>query len=79
MLFREESILEAYNNVHRFVFDKMIAHDVGEWLPLLERNGKPIWTHMGTSWKINYHSLRCAIMCIKRIETLILIKNSSLR
>jgi mannose 2-epimerase len=77
MLFKEEGILEAYNSVHRFVFDKMIAHDVGEWLPLLERNGKPIWTHMGTSWKINYHTLRCAIMCIKRIDALIKIKQSS--
>jgi len=59
------------------VFDKMIAHDVGEWLPLLERDGTPIWTHMGTSWKINYHTLRSAIMCIKRIDSLIGIKHSS--
>ncbi len=77
MLFKDESFLDAYDTVHRFVFDKMIAHDVGEWLPLLERDGKPIWTHMGTSWKINYHTLRCAIMCVKRIDALIGMKLSS--
>ncbi len=76
MLFNEEGFLEAYEAVHRFVFDKMIAHDIGEWLPLLERDGKPIWTHMGTSWKINYHTLRCAINCIKRIDALIRKKKS---
>jgi len=70
-LFKDERIIEAYSLVHRFVFDEMIAHDVGEWLPLLERDGTPIWTHMGTSWKINYHTLRCAIMCVKRIDSLL--------
>jgi mannose 2-epimerase len=77
MLFKDGSFLQAYDAVHRFVFEKMIAHDVGEWLPLLERDGKPIWTHMGTSWKINYHTLRCAIMCVKRIDALIGMKLSS--
>jgi len=62
----------AYVNVHRFVFDKMIHHPVGEWWPLLSREGKPVrWTHMSHSWKVNYHTIRCLVECIKRLERLL--------
>ena len=61
---------DAYESVHRFVFDKGIHHEVGEWWPLLTREGKPIWTHMSHSWKVNYHTIRCMIQCIKRLEAL---------
>jgi mannobiose 2-epimerase len=61
----------AYQNVHRFVFDKMINHPVGEWWPLMTREGKPIWTHMSHSWKVNYHTVRCMVQCIKRLERLL--------
>jgi mannobiose 2-epimerase len=57
--------------VHRFVFDKMIHHPVGEWWPLLTRAGDPIWTHMSHSWKVNYHTVRCMIQCIQRMEYLV--------
>ncbi|NSW94387.1 MAG: AGE family epimerase/isomerase [Bacteroidales bacterium] len=71
LLFREEKYWSAYKNVHRFVFDKMINKDAGEWYPLLRRNGEPIWTHMGHSWKINYHTVRSMVQCIKRLEKII--------
>jgi len=61
----------AYENVHRFVFDKMINHPAGEWWPLMTREGKPIWTHMSHSWKVNYHTIRCMVECIKRLEKLL--------
>jgi mannose/cellobiose epimerase-like protein (N-acyl-D-glucosamine 2-epimerase family) len=61
----------AYLNVHRFVFDKMINHPVGEWWPLTTREGQPIWTHMSHSWKVNYHTIRCMVECIKRLEKLL--------
>jgi len=61
----------AYVNVHRFVFDKMINRPVGEWWPLTTREGKPIWTHMSHSWKVNYHTVRCMVQCIKRLERLL--------
>jgi mannobiose 2-epimerase len=61
----------AYKNVHRFVFDKVINKKVGEWYPLLTRRGEPIWTHMGHSWKINYHTVRSMIQSIQRMETLL--------
>jgi mannobiose 2-epimerase len=63
---------EAYDTVHRFVFDKMVNREVGEWWPLLSRDGNTrIWTHMGHSWKINYHSVRAMIQSIDRLEKLL--------
>ncbi|MHC4704100.1 MAG: AGE family epimerase/isomerase, partial [Planctomycetota bacterium] len=62
---------DAYENVHRFVFDKMINHSVGEWWPLMTREGEPIWTHMSHSWKVNYHTIRCMVECINRLEKLL--------
>jgi mannose 2-epimerase len=71
ILFGDEKYWNAYKNVHRFVFDKMINKGVGEWYPLLSRQGKPIWTHMGHSWKINYHTVRSMIQSIRRLELIL--------
>ena len=71
IFFGDEKFWNAYQNVHRFVFDKVINKNVGEWYPLLTRRGEPIWTHMGHSWKINYHTVRSMIQSIKRLETLL--------
>jgi len=64
----EKKYWDAYENVHGFVFNKMINHKVGEWYPLLTREGKPIWKHMSHSWKVNYHTVRCMIQCIDRMD-----------
>ena len=69
--FGPEKYWPGYENVHRFVFDKMINHPVGEWWPLLTREGKPIWTHMSHSWKVNYHTVRAMVQSIKRLEKLL--------
>ena len=61
---------DAYNNVHRFVFEKVINQTAGEWYPLLTREGEPIWTHMSHSWKVNYHSVRAVIQSIRRLNEL---------
>ena len=66
-----EKYWPVYLKVHRFVFDKMIHHKVGEWWPLLTRLGEPIWTHMGHNWKINYHTVRSMIETNKRMELLL--------
>lgn len=73
IMFGDEKYWEAYKNVHRFVFDKMINKGVGEWYPLMSRRGDPIWTHMGHSWKINYHTVRAMVKSIKRMEKLLTI------
>jgi len=70
LLFGDEKYWEAYKNVHRFVFDKVINKKVGEWYPLLSRKGEPIWTHMGHSWKINYHTVRSMVQSVERLGRL---------
>jgi len=71
ILFGPDKYWDAYKNVHRFVYDKFVNKKVGEWYPLLSRKGDPIWTHMGHSWKINYHTVRAAIQSIKRLDILL--------
>lgn len=66
-----EKYWPAYENVHRFLHDKMIHHEVGEWWPLTTRQGEPIWTHMSHSWKVNYHTVRAMIQSIQRLDRLI--------
>lgn len=61
---------DAYTNVHRFVFEKVINQTAGEWYPLLTREGEPVWTHMSHSWKVNYHSVRAMIESIRRLKKL---------
>lgn len=71
ILFGDEKYWNGFKNVHNFVFRKMINKGVGEWYPLLSREGKPIWTHMGHSWKINYHTVRSMIQSIARLNTIL--------
>jgi len=71
LLFGDEKYWKAYKNVHRFVFDKVINKNAGEWYALLTRKGEPIWTHMGHSWKINYHTVRSMIQSIERLDALL--------
>ncbi len=39
IIFKDPIYWESYKNVHRFVFDKMINKGVGEWYPLMTREG----------------------------------------
>lgn len=71
IMFRDTVYLEAFKNVQRFVFDYMINKGVGEWYPLMTRDGKPIWTHMGHSWKINYHTVRSMLLTLQKLDTII--------
>lgn len=72
LLFGLTPYWRAYEQVHRFVFDKMVNRGVGEWWPLLSRDGNTrIWTHMGHSWKINYHSVRSMVQSIARLDRLL--------
>jgi mannose/cellobiose epimerase-like protein (N-acyl-D-glucosamine 2-epimerase family) len=70
-IFGEEKYWKAYENVHRFVLDKMVNHEIGEWWPLMTRQGIPIWTHMSHSWKINYHTVRSMVQSIRRLDALL--------
>lgn len=70
-LFGDEKYWNAYASVHRFVMDNMVNHAVGEWWPLMTRQGVPIWTHMSHSWKINYHTVRSMVQSIRRLDSLL--------
>ncbi|MBK5262013.1 MAG: AGE family epimerase/isomerase, partial [Peptostreptococcaceae bacterium] len=72
LLYNDDKYLEVFENVHIFVQNKMIKHEIGEWLPLLEREGKPIWTHMSHSWKVNYHTIRGVTYSIRRLNRILL-------
>ncbi len=71
LAFGDEKYLRVYENVHRFVFDKMINTEVGEWLALLKRDGEPVWSHMSHSWKVNYHTIRAAVLSLDRMEKIL--------
>jgi mannobiose 2-epimerase len=66
-LTQDERFLEAHKQVHRFVFDKMINRNTGEWWPLMTREGEPIWRHMAHNWKINYHNVRSMILSYEKL------------
>ncbi|HOV73579.1 MAG TPA: AGE family epimerase/isomerase [Candidatus Hydrogenedentes bacterium] len=68
LLFGDEKYLDAYENVHRFVMDVMINHEVGEWWPLFDENNNLIWDHMAHAWKINYHTVRSMILTEARLK-----------
>ena len=67
LLTKDEKFLKAYIQVHRFVFDKMINRNTGEWWPLMTREGEPIWRHMAHNWKINYHNVRSMILSYEKL------------
>ncbi|MFC1613882.1 AGE family epimerase/isomerase, partial [Gemmatimonadota bacterium] len=67
----DERYLEAFGNVHRFVFDHVINHSVGEWLPLLDEYNNVLWDYMGHRWKINYHTVRSMVECRRRLTEII--------
>ena len=71
LLFHDNRYLEAYSNVHRFVMDYVINHDVGEWYPLFDENNRRLWDYMGHAWKINYHTVRSMIQTEKRLKLVI--------
>ncbi|HDP35937.1 MAG TPA: N-acylglucosamine 2-epimerase [Candidatus Hydrogenedentes bacterium] len=71
LLFGEDKYWDAYENVHRFVMDHVINHEVGEWYPLFDENNNRLWDYMGHAWKINYHTVRAAIQCERRLSAIL--------
>ncbi|MCF7944212.1 MAG: AGE family epimerase/isomerase [Spirochaetia bacterium] len=75
LLFHDERFLDVYGNVNAFLMEKMIHHKIGEWLPLLNRKGDAVWRHMSHSWKVNYHSIRGAVLAADRLEKILTIES----
>lgn len=70
LLYKDERYLNVYENIHNFLMKYGIKHEVGEWWPLLTREGVPVWTHMSHSWKVNYHSIRGAVLAVDRLDAI---------
>lgn len=71
LLLGEPKYLEAFGNVHDFVFTKMIHWEQGEWFPLLSREGKVLWDYMGHDWKICYHTIRSMLQTVRRLRLVV--------
>ena len=64
--------LDAFKNIHDFVFEKVINWDQGEWYALTDREGNLIWDYMGTSWKVLYHTVRGTCLTIRKLQQVIM-------
>ncbi|HQM47941.1 MAG TPA: AGE family epimerase/isomerase [Candidatus Hydrogenedentes bacterium] len=71
LLFGDDKYIDAYENVHRFVMDHVVNHEVGEWYPLFDENNNRLWDYMGHAWKINYHTVRSMIQSEKRLMKIV--------
>lgn len=70
-LTKDSRYLDAYKNIHDFVFTKIINWGQGEWFALTEENGDLIWDYMGTSWKVFYHTVRGTCQIVDRMKKLL--------
>ena len=68
LLTQDDKYLQAFRNIHDFVFSKMINYQLGEWRALLDKTGNPIWDYMGTSWKVFYHTVRGTCLTVRKLE-----------
>lgn len=71
LLTQDEKYLDAYENVHRFVMDRVINHQVGEWFPLFDENNNLLTDYMAHEWKINYHTVRSMIQSERRLAKIV--------
>jgi mannobiose 2-epimerase len=65
----DPAYLEGFRLVHRFLFAHVI-HPLGEWLPLVDREGRPLRTYLGHQWKVCYHTLRSTAGVVRRLAAL---------
>ena len=70
-LTNDSRYLDAYKNIHDFVFTKIINWHQGEWFALTEENGDLIWDYMGTSWKVFYHTVRGTAQIVDRMKKIL--------
>lgn len=66
----DKEYLDAFRNVHDFVWAHVINWEQGEWFPLLTREGEVLWDYMGHNWKICYHTMRAMCEVAKRLRRL---------
>ncbi len=67
ILLDDEKYLDGYQKVHRFVFDHVINHEVGEWFPLFDEQNVLLRDDMAHAWKTNFHTVRSMIQSEARL------------
>jgi len=68
-LYRDSRYWDAFENVYRFVFDKMVRIEAGgEWVERVDRQGNVVDAELGHAWKINYHTVRGMIQVVRRLH-----------
>ena len=67
----DERYLKAFHLVWNFINTYMINHKLGEWMTLIDENGKPIVPGIGNPWKCCYHSGRSLYESLKRIDMIL--------
>ncbi len=70
LLTGQEKYFQAFQNIHDFVFTKVINWEQGEWFPLLDRQGNVLWDYMGHNWKICYHTVRATCLTVRKLREL---------
>ncbi len=68
VLYEDERYLDAFLGTWSFVRDKFLDHEVGESRQLLLRDGTPVISNMGNSWKEIYHTGRALAECLRRMD-----------
>lgn len=62
--FGMEEYFNAFKNIWNFVYSNMINKELGEWYPLLTREGNIKWSDLGNPWKSIYHTGRSMVECL---------------
>jgi len=71
LLVEDTRYLDAYENIHRFVMDHVINHEIGEWFPLFDKDNNRLWDYMSNAWKINYHTVRSMLQSEARLSKIV--------
>lgn len=66
-----ERYAQAFRKMHEFIFSNVINTELGEWYPLLHRDGSIKWDYMGHNWKICYHTLRASCLIVTKLRQLV--------
>ena len=64
----DERYAEAFLLTWDFIRAHLINHDLGEWMTLVDKEGRVLVPGLGTPWKACYHSGRAVVEAIQRLE-----------
>jgi mannobiose 2-epimerase len=66
-LLGDRRCLEAFARTQDFVLGHLVSREGGgEWHGLVARDGRPIWSELGTGWKVAYHTIRSQLEVVER-------------